>query len=135
MKKDPSVAIMVYGNKDAGRDALTEEKYKDLAAAFLVEGFKVSSVLYNDQQAAELANELLELDAVLVWVNPIEQGNNRKKLDALLAEIATKGSFVSTHPEVILKMGTKDVLYKTKEMDWGGDCTCTSLLVEHTEGG
>jgi hypothetical protein len=36
-----------------------------------------------------------------------------------LVEIANKGCFVSTHPDVILKMGTKDVLYKTKDMDWG----------------
>jgi hypothetical protein len=121
MKKDLSVAIMVYGNADPGRDALAEEKYKDLAAAFVAEGCKVQSILYNDQQADELAKSLRTFDAILVWVNPIEQGNNRKKLDALLADISSKGCFVSTHPEVILKMGTKEVLFRTKNMDWGGD--------------
>src|SRR5687768_9536581 len=121
MKNNPSIAIMVYGVNDSGRDALTEEKYKDLATAFSSQGFTVKSVLYNDEQAGELANSLAAFDAVLIWVNPIEQGNDRKQLDALLTNIAAKGVFVSTHPEVILKMGTKDILYKTKDMDWGGD--------------
>jgi hypothetical protein len=116
-----SVAIMIYGDGSSGRNALAEEKYKDLATAFLSEGFKVDSVLYTDEIADKLAIDLLKYDAVLVWVNPIEQGHDRKRLDALLIEIANKGAFVSTHPDVILKMGTKDVLYKTKDMDWGGD--------------
>lgn len=116
-----SVALMIYGDLHSNRNALTEEKYKDLAIAFSSQGFNIESVLYNDDAAGKLATELLKFDAVLVWVNPIEQGHNRAKLDALLTEISNKGCFVSTHPEVILKMGTKDVLYKTKDMDWGGD--------------
>ena len=116
-----AAALMIYGDINSGRNALTEEKYKDLAIAFSSEEFKIESVLYNDEASHKLADELLKYDAVLVWVNPIEQGNDRKRLDALLVDIANKGCFVSTHPEVILKMGTKDVLYKTKHMDWGGD--------------
>ena len=116
-----NVAFMIYGDIHSKRDALTEEKYKDLAAAFSSGGFVVRSVLYNDDEAAKLAGDLLNYDAVLVWVNPIEQENDRTKLDSMLGEIASKGVFVSTHPEVILKMGTKDVLYKTKDMSWGSD--------------
>lgn len=116
-----SIAVMTYSETETGRNALTEEKYKDLAAAFLAERFNVESVLYNDDVADKLAFDLLKYQAVLVWVNPLEQGHNRKRLDALLSEISGKGCFVSAHPEVILKMGTKDVLYKTKDMDWGGD--------------
>lgn len=125
-----SVALMIYGDANSNRNALTEEKYKDLANAFSSEGINIESVLYNDGAAAKLATELLKFDAVLIWVNPIEQGNNRAKLDALLAEISDKGCFVSTHPEVILKMGTKDVLYKTKDMDWGGD---TKMYTSHKD--
>ena len=116
-----NVALMIYGDVNSHRDALTEEKYRDLSIAFSSRGFKVESVLYNDGSAGKLATELPRFDAVLVWVNPIEQGNDRRKLDSLLVEISNKGCFVSTHPEVILKMGTKDVLYKTKDMGWGGD--------------
>lgn len=116
-----SVALMIYGDSNSNRNALMEEKCKDLATAFISEGFNLESILYNDEAVDKLAIDLLKYNAVLVWVNPIEQGHDRKQLDSLLVEISRKGCFVSTHPEVILKMGTKDVLYKTKDMDWGGD--------------
>lgn len=117
----PHIAILIYTNAGFYRNALTEEKYKHLADAFICHGFNVSSVSYNDASADRLAVELLEFDAVLVWVNPIEQGGDRKLLDTMLAEVYNKGCFVSTHPEVILKMGTKDVLYKTRHMSWSTD--------------
>lgn len=121
-----TLAILIYGNKDpktfvSGRNALTEEKYMELGSTFINQGYIVRSVLYSDDQANELADVLSTFDAVLVWVNPIEQGNDRTKLDSLLSTLSAKGILVSTHPDVILKMGTKDILYKTRSMDWGGD--------------
>jgi hypothetical protein len=118
--KPYSIAFLIYGELHSGRNALTEEKYKDLANAFLSEGFNVESVLYNDEIVDTLYSELLKFDGILVWVNPIEQGKDRKKLDALLSKVSNQGCFVSTHPEVILKMGTKEVLDTTKDFGWGG---------------
>lgn len=105
-----SVALLVYGDSHSSRNALTEEKYKDLAVKFLAEGFSVTSVLYNDDAVELLRISLLKYQAVLIWVNPMEQGKDRSQLDALLYEIASKGCFVSTHPDIIIKMGTKAVL-------------------------
>lgn len=115
------VAILVYGKQGSGRDALAEEKYSALAKAFLENGFDIRSVLYNDQDAELAAKELSEFDAILVWVNPIEKGNSRKKLDSMLDELSGKGIFVSTQPGIILKIGTKEILYETRDLDWGGD--------------
>jgi len=42
-------------------------------------------------------------------------------LDALLREVAAAGVFVSAHPDVILRMGTKEVLFTTRELSWGTD--------------
>lgn len=131
--KAGSVAIIIYGGSNSGRNALTEEKYRDLAHAFSEQGFAVSSVLYNDEAADTLAGELLKFDAILVWVNPVEKGKDRKILDALLTGLAAKGKFVSTHPEVILKMGTKAVLYETRDMDWGGNTKCYHSFDEFKE--
>ena len=58
---------------------------------------------------------------MLVWVNPIHEGRNRANLDNLLRAVAARGVWVSTHPDVILKMGTKEVLYRTRTMSWGSD--------------
>ena len=48
-------------------------------------------------------------------------GTDRTKLDALLREVASAGTWVSAHPDVILKMGTKEVLFRTRDLGWGGD--------------
>jgi len=38
-----------------------------------------------------------------------------------LRDIALQGPWVSAHPDVILKMGVKDVLYRTRHLGWGAD--------------
>ena len=38
-----------------------------------------------------------------------------------MREVAARGVWVSAHPDVILKMGTKEVLYRTRTMGWGCD--------------
>ena len=120
MKKH-SIALMIFGETHSPRNALTEDKYKNLALAFQEKGFDVSSVIYNDGMADQLSTQLLRYDVILVWVNPLEKGNNRNKLDALLIKLYDSRCFVSAHPDVIMKIGTKDVLYKTREMEFGGD--------------
>jgi len=117
-----TIGLMVYQGNNPDRNALTEDNYKGLADALSEAGFCVESVLYHDSKAEQLTAELERFAAVLVWVNPImEQGMDRRRLDKLLIDISNKGVFVSTRPEVILKLGTKEVLYSTRNMDWGGD--------------
>jgi hypothetical protein len=128
--KPYAIAFLIYGDLNSDRNALTEEKYRDLANAFLSKGFQVQSVLYNDEIADNLYHELTHFDAILVWINPIEQGKDRRKLDSLLVAVANHGCFVSTHPEVILKMGTKDILYKTKDIGWGSE---TKMYVSYED--
>jgi hypothetical protein len=40
----------------------------------------------------------------------------------MLRRTAAAGIFVSAHPDVILKLGTKDVLVDTRHLGWGSDC-------------
>ena len=39
----------------------------------------------------------------------------------MLRDVAAHGPWVSAHPDVILKMGVKEVLYRTKHLGWGSD--------------
>src|SRR5687767_4786892 len=112
---------MIFGEPGSTKNALTEEKYKNLAAHFIEKGFAVDSVLYHDSLSGKLEKELLKYDAILVWVNPIEHGSDRKTLDALLMKLSEQGRFVSAHPDTILKIGTKEILYKVRETEFGGD--------------
>src|SRR5580765_332051 len=74
------------------------------------QGLEPVPVPYADEDVSRVRGELLALDAVLVWVDPVSEGQDRSQLDPLLREVAAAGVWVSTHPDTILKMGTKDVL-------------------------
>jgi len=90
-------------------------------AAFAALGVSAEAVVYGDDRVEQSRQHLLELDAVLVWVNPIEQGLDRSLLDPMLREVSAAGVFVSARPDVIAKIATKEVLVTTRDMSWGTD--------------
>ncbi|HEY4939988.1 MAG TPA: Cj0069 family protein [Rhizomicrobium sp.] len=77
--------------------------------------------VYCEEASGAFRDQLLHCDGVLVWVDPLDEGRTRGKLDAMLRDVAAAGIWVSAHPDVILKMGTKDVLFRTRHLGWGGD--------------
>lgn len=96
-------------------------KLHGVFAAFGELGVAAEAVVYDDDAVDDVRRRLRELDGVLVWVNPVEQGLDRSRLDPLLREAADHGVFVSAHPDVILRMGTKEVLVDTRSLTWGTD--------------
>jgi hypothetical protein len=116
------IAILWRGD-EAARSSATPEtsRFKAVFAALADVGVDAEPVVYEDDVLDAVRAQLATLDGVLVWVNPIHQGRNRANLDALLREIAGRGIWVSAHPDVILKMGTKEVLHRTRTMSWGCD--------------
>jgi len=84
-------------------------------------GVHTEPVVYSDDIVDDVYRQLLNFDGVLVWVDPIHEGQTRVVLDALLREVASRGPWVSAHPDVILKMGVKEVLHRTKHLGWGTD--------------
>ena len=78
-------------------------------------------VVYAEEVGDEIRARLLDCNAVLVWVDPITQGRDRSKLDPMLRDVAAHGIWVSAHPDVIQKIGTKEVLFRTRHFGWGAD--------------
>jgi hypothetical protein len=113
------VALLWRGDRDAAsvRNARLEPVFEALAAR----GIQAEAAMYSDDATDELRSQLLRVNGVLVWVDPISEGRNRSQLDALLRDISARGVWVSTHPDVILKMGVKEVLYQTRHLGWGAD--------------
>src|SRR4051794_37940281 len=93
-------------------------KLREVFAAFAELGLPTEAVVYSDDRVAEVREQLLRLDGVLVWVNPIEHGLDRSRLDPMLREVAEAGVFVSAHPDVILELATKKVLWDTRKLSW-----------------
>lgn len=116
------IAILWRGDEAARRTAAPEaSRFKAVFAALAEAGVDAEPVVYEDDVLDAVRAQLAAFDGVLVWVNPIHEGRNRAHLDALLREVAASGVWVSAHPDVILKMGTKEVLHRTRAMSWGCD--------------
>jgi hypothetical protein len=116
------VAILFSGDRRARDTAVPDQtRFAAIFKALRDLGMHSECAVYNDAFAEEVRQQLTLVDAVLVWVNPIVDGRDRSVLDALLSEVAASGVLVSAHPDVILKLGTKEVLYRTRSMGWGSD--------------
>jgi hypothetical protein len=85
------------------------------------EGVVAEPAPFVEAAEADVREQLLAMDGVLVWVDPLSDGLDRSRLDPLLRQVASRGVWVSAHPDVILKMGVKEVLYHTRDLGWGTD--------------
>ena len=125
------VAMMFAGDPSSRTTLKLEEtRLGDIAKALRTVGLDVEAAVYADEVAEEVREQLLCVEGVLVWVDPVRKDGNRAKLDPLLRDVASHGVFVSSHPDLILKMGTKDVLYRTRNMSWGTDTRLYTTLEE-----
>ncbi len=116
------IAIVYPGDRIKRGEATNENnRFSDLSRLFLATGTHVEPAVYHDDFHDEVRDQLMKVDGVLVWFNPNEGGRDRAVLDSMLREVAAAGVFVSTHPDVILKLGTKEVLYTTRSLGWGCD--------------
>jgi hypothetical protein len=116
------MAILWRGDREGRRAATLHNNrfhrvFEELAAL----GIHAEPAVYADEIADEVREQLLSVDGVLVWVDPIHERQTRSALDAMLCDVASRGPWVSAHPDVILEMGVKEVLYRTKHLGWGTD--------------
>src|SRR4249920_1019638 len=90
------IAILWRGD-DAARSSATPEtgRFKAIFAALADLGVDAQPVVYEDDVLDAVRAQLATHDGVLVWVNPIHEGRNRVKLDALLRAVAERGVWVS----------------------------------------
>lgn len=117
-----TVAILSRGDAAARRDSTAQNsRFVGVFEALATAGVDARPAIYDESFADELRDQLLAVDGVLVWVDPIHQGRTRAELDLLLREVAKRGPWVSAHPDIILKMGVKEVLYRTRHLGWGAD--------------
>jgi hypothetical protein len=123
------IGILWRGNPHVEREAGgTNTRMAPLFAALAARNVAAEPVVYADDVVEQVRDQLLRLDGVLVWVDPITNFGDRSRLDPLLREVASRGVWVSSHPDVIMKMGTKEVIYRTRELGWGSDVAMYSTF-------
>ncbi|HEY8880243.1 MAG TPA: Cj0069 family protein [Roseateles sp.] len=128
----PSTVALLYPGDRAARDRSdpAESRFAALFDAFKAAGLSAEPAVYHDDFADEVAAQLGRVQAVLVWCNPIEGGRRRDRLDALLRDVAASGVFVSTHPDTLLKLGTKDVLVDVRGLPFGSDAVRVDSIAQ-----
>ena len=121
-EKTGKLALLWRGDRQARSEATPHNnRFSGVFQALTTLGIHAEPAVYADDWVDEIREQLLQFDGVLVWVDPISDGRNRVVLDALLRDVASRGVWVSAHPDVILKMGVKEVLHRTKHLGWGTD--------------
>jgi hypothetical protein len=119
MKRE-KIAILWRGDRGARTDATPHNnRYHRIFAELHALGIDAEPAVFSEDLIDDVRAQLMKVDGVLVWVNPLDDGRTREQLDALLRDVASEGPWVSAHPDVISKMGVKEVLYRTKDMGWG----------------
>lgn len=129
MNADSRLRIAILSPRERDAQAPQDTRFAKVYAALKARGMHVEPALYHDDLCAEVRSQIMRVDGVLVWFNPDEGGRDRSTLDAMLRDVAKAGVFVSAHPDVILKLGTKEVLYQTRDIGWG----CDTLIYRSLE--
>jgi uncharacterized protein DUF6815 len=116
------MAIVWRGDPAKQLDRVPEKsRLYPVALALEACGFVVEPVVYSESVSSEVRDRLMACNGVLAWVDPLDAGRDRSDLDAILRHVAANGVWVGSHPDVILRMGTKEVLYRTRDVGWGAD--------------
>ena len=115
------IALLWRGDPKAEPPAPGTTRFHLIFSALEAAGLSAEPVLYSEEAEEQVRARLRAVDGVLVWVDPLSAGKDRSRLDPLLRDIAARGVWVSTHPDVILKMGVKEVLYRTRKLSWAAD--------------
>lgn len=117
----PKVALLWRGERLPPGEPPANNRLIPIFEALELQGVAAEPAPYAEARADEVRAQLLGMDGVLVWVDPLSGGLDRGQLDPLLREVAAAGVWVSAHPDVILKMGVKEVLHRTRRLGWGTD--------------
>ena len=128
------VAILWRGGREARQAATpSNNRYHCIFEELQKLGIEAEPAVYEDDFADEVRAQLLQVDAVLVWANPIHEGKTRERLNEMLRDVASRGPWVSAHPDTILKMGTKEVVFRTRHMGWGTETRLYTSFAEFRE--
>jgi hypothetical protein len=112
------IALLWRGDR---REPPDNPRLASVFAALADLGMQPEPAVWADDAATEIGEQLRNVDAVLAWADPLAGEQRRRRIDEALRDAAAAGVFVSAHPDVILKMGVKDVLFTTRDLGWGAD--------------
>jgi glutathione synthase/RimK-type ligase-like ATP-grasp enzyme len=93
-------------------------------------------MFYSDAEYDAVHKALSGVDAYICRINPGKyDGVTQKKVNELLADVASKGVVAMSHPEVMRRMGAKDALVKIRDLSCGMKDTYAYYTIEEFKKG
>src|ERR1700761_4018262 len=84
MTQTAKLAVLWRGDRNARRDATPQNnRFHRVFEELTKLGIFAEPAVYADDFADEVRDQLLQVDGVLVWVDPIHEGQTRTALDAM----------------------------------------------------
>jgi hypothetical protein len=117
----PPVRIALIWRGDPSAVPLLFPRLQPIGDALEEIGVIPVPIAFSEETSEDARAKLLACDGAMAWVDPLTEGVTRTRFDALLRDVSAQGVWVSAHPDVILKMGVKEVLVRTKSLGWGTD--------------
>ena len=124
------VAIVFPGDPANWHASAPSPRLAPVFTALARMGLAAAPVPYAAARADEMRGRLLAADAILAWVDPVSEDGDRSALDGILRDAAAAGAWIGSPPDVIAKMGTKEILYATRALGWGTDTHLYTTLAE-----
>src|SRR3954469_15995087 len=95
-----SVGLVWRGNREMREKASAQgHRLSPTFDALAAVGLTAQPAVYLDEMIDDVREQLLRVDGVLVWVDPVAEGGTRSNLDPLLRELSDRGIWVSAHPD------------------------------------
>lgn len=116
-----TVSIILYAKDLVQLDAKKEEKYRELALELEKNGYVVQTITWNGHNVDELYTSSKKAEVILIWVNPIHRNIEEGSFENYICDMSDRGKYISSHPEVIKKLGTKIILHTMSGTSWSRD--------------
>lgn len=85
------IAILWRGDREARRTASAQNNcYHRILEELSGLGIHAEPAVYDEEFADEVCEQLLKVDGVLVWVDPLSRGKTRALLDPMLRDVTPK---------------------------------------------
>ena len=100
------IAILWRGDREARRTASAQNnRYHRIFEELSGLGIHAEPAVYDEEFAVEVCEQLLKVDSVLVWVDPLSRGKTRALLDPMLRDVTPKTKY-----ELVIHLKTAKAL-------------------------
>ncbi len=116
-----AVSFLLYSQDKTDLDCFKLEKYMDLANYLAENNLSINTITWKKDNIEELYKLSRDTNAILVWINPVDRDIETGLFENYLRDMKNQGKYVSSHPDAVMKIGTKKVLYELSGTKWSSN--------------